>query len=336
MRYARQEILPEIGAAGQAQLQSSHAVIVGVGGLGCPALQYLVAAGLGRITIVDGDTISLTNLHRQTLYREDQTGALKADIAVETLRRLNSDCALKSVPHALTPANAEALLADANIILDCADSFAVSYILSDVCEEKCLPLISASALEFNGYVGGFCGGSPSLRAVFPDLPERAATCATAGVLGPVVGTIGAMQAQMAIAQILGLEPAPLGQLVTLDLRNYRFGGFRFDNASEPTEMRLRFIAPHDINGNDFIVELRDEEEASRPVSPSANRHRVDDFGPNGPIPNDGQRAVLCCRSGLRSWQAARRLQTYWSGEISLIAMGNTPETSSKSHLKGTQ
>ncbi|MBL4597772.1 MAG: HesA/MoeB/ThiF family protein [Rhizobiaceae bacterium] len=215
MRYARQEILPEIGAAGQAQLQSSHAVIVGAGGLGCPALQYLVAAGLGRITIVDGDTISLTNLHRQTLYREDQTGALKADIAVETLRRLNSDCALKSVPHALTPANAEALLADANIILDCADSFAVSYILSDVCEEKCLPLISASALEFNGYVGGFCGGSPSLRAVFPDLPERAATCATAGVLGPVVGTIGAMQAQMAIAQILGLKHAPLGQLVTL-------------------------------------------------------------------------------------------------------------------------
>lgn len=329
MRYARQEILPEIGTVGQARLQSSHAVIVGAGGLGCPALQYLVAAGLGQITIIDGDTISLTNLHRQTLYREDQTGALKADIAVETLRQLNSDCILESVPHALTPANAETLLADVNIVLDCADSFAVSYILSDVCEEKCLPLISASALKFNGYVGGFCGGAPSLRAVFPDLPERGATCATAGVLGPVVGTIGAMQAQMAIAQILGLGPAPLGQLITLDLRNYRFGGFRFDNAPEPTGTRLRFIAPHNINGNDFVVELRDVEEAPQPVSPKANRYSVDDFGPNGPTPNDGQRAVLCCRSGLRSWQAARRLQTYWNGEISLIAMGDTLETSPK-------
>lgn len=329
MRYARQEILPEIGAVGQARLQSSHAVVVGAGGLGCPALQYLVAAGLGRITIVDGDIISLTNLHRQTLYKEDQTGALKADIAVETLRRLNSDCVLKSVPHALTPANAETLLADADIVLDCADSFAVSYILSDICEEKHLPLISASALEFSGYVGGFCGGSPSLRAVFPDLPERAATCATAGVLGPVVGTIGAMQAQMTIAQVLGLEPAPLGQLVTLDLRNYRFGGFRFDNAPEPTGMRLRFIAPDSIRTEDFLVELRDVNEAPQPVSPNANRHSVDDFSPNGPTPNEGQRAVLCCRSGLRSWQAARRLQTYWSGEISLIAMGDTPETSPK-------
>ena len=327
MRYARQEILPEIGTIGQARLRSAHAVVVGAGGLGCPALQYLVAAGLGQITIVDGDTISLSNFHRQTLYREDQTGALKAQIAVEILQRLNSDCVLKSVPYALTPTNTEMLLADADIVLDCADSFAVSYILSDICEEKRLPLISASALEFNGYVGGFCGGSPSLRAVFPDLPERAATCATAGVLGPVVGTIGAMQAQMAIAQILVLEPAPLGQLITLDLRNYRFGGFRFDTAPEPEGALLRFIAPHDINADDFIVELRDMEETPQPVSPKANRHSVDDFCPSGPTPNEGQRAVLCCRSGLRSWQAARRLQTYWDGEICLIAMGDTPDTS---------
>lgn len=323
-RYARQEILPECGRDGQKRLGVTHALVVGAGGLGSSVLQFLVAGGIGRITIVDGDIVSMSNLHRQILYRENQVGLSKAETSVQTLRQLNSECALSAVPTPLTPDNVDALLKDADIAVDCADSFAASYILSDACQAQNKPLISASALGLGGYVGGFCGGGPSLRAVFPDLPTRAATCATAGVMGPVVGTLGAMQAQMVFNQRLGLTPSPLGQIISLDFTTYRLGGFRFDNAPEPTGSHFGFIAPSTIQADDFVVELRDSEEAAVPVTPAAIRCAVDQISPSGPMPNSSQRAVLCCRSGLRSWQAARRLQSYWSGEIVLIAMGDTP------------
>jgi molybdopterin/thiamine biosynthesis adenylyltransferase len=332
-RYARQQILPEVGAQGQARLAAAHVVVVGAGGLGCPALQYLVGAGVGWITVVDPDVVSLSNLHRQTLYREDQIGACKADAAIKTLHNLNSECNLVALCERLTPENVRSLVQTADLVLDCADSFAVSYILSDECLAQTTPLISASALGLTGYVGGFCAHAPSLRAVFPDPPSQAASCATAGVMGPLTGTIGAMQAQMGLSVLLGSEPSPLGQLVTVDLKSFRFGGFRFDGAPEPAQA-LGFIAHQAIQSTDFVVELRDTTEAPIPVTAHALRRSVEDFetshsGPR-PTPEPNQRAVLTCRSGLRAWQAARRLRTYWNGDIFLIAMGNSPETERQS------
>ncbi|PCI87482.1 MAG: thiamine biosynthesis protein ThiF [Hyphomicrobiales bacterium] len=317
-RYARQEILSEIGVDGQKRLADARVLVVGAGGLACPALQYLVGAGVGWIDIIDHDVVSLSNLHRQTLYREDQVGSSKSQMAVLALSKLNTDCRLRAITSALSPANVDGLVREADIVLDCADSFAVSYILSDACLAEEKPLISASALEFSGYVGGFCGGKPSLRAVFPDLPSRAATCATAGVLGSVVGTIGAMQAQMTLALIVGLDPSPLGQLVTVDLKRFRFGGFRFDGAVEPSDNLLKFIGIEDIKTADFVVDLRELDEAPEAITPDALRYLVTDFAKQIPVPEPQQTAILCCRSGLRAWQAARHLQKYWDGEISLI------------------
>jgi hypothetical protein len=223
----------------------------------------------------------------------------------------------------LDPGNVAGLLAGVTVALDCADSFAASYILSDACLTRRLPFISASALALSGYVGGFCGGSaPSMRAVFPDLPEQVANCATAGVLGPVVGVLGSLQAQMALAVILGIEPSPLGQLLRFDAREMRFGGFRFDGAPEPDGRVFRFLAPSEIVADDFVAELRGIDEAPVPVTTTAYRLSVDDFGPHGPRPAAGQRAVLVCRSGLRSWRAANRLQPVFEGEILLVAMGD--------------
>lgn len=318
-RYARQEILPEIGKTGQELLAKAHVLVIGAGGLACPALQYLVGAGIGKITIVDPDLVSISNLHRQTLYRENQVGQPKAQCAAQTLGSLNSDSILTAQITALTPDNVDELVQQTDLILDCADSFAVSYILSDACLAQNKPLISASALEFSGYVGGFCHTAPSLRAVFPQLPSRAATCATAGVLGSIVGIIGAMQAQMAIAHIVKLSPAPLGQLVSFDMKNFRFGGFRFDQAPEPDGKILKFISPAAISADDFVVDLRRLDEAPQPIIPNAHRHDIEQFKHLSPKPKPNQRAVLCCRSGLRAWQAALHLQTYWQGEISLIA-----------------
>lgn len=323
-RYARQQVLPEVGPGGQTRLAGAHALVVGAGGLGVPVLQYLAGAGVGCITLVDPDRVSVSNLHRQPLYATADAGRPKAAVAAARLAALNPDCAVEPVIARLDPANAPVLLSGVDAALDCADSFAAAYTLSDACMVAGVPLISASALGLTGYAGGFCGGAPSLRAVFPDLPERAATCATAGVLGPVVGMLGAMQAQMALSVLLGLSPAPLGQVVSFDAARWRFGGFRFDNAPEPEEA-WPFLAPGDIAEADFTVDLRGADEAPEPATPWARRLTVEAFGPGGPVPEPGQRAVLCCRSGLRSWRAARRLGEVWAGEIALVALGDMEE-----------
>ncbi len=296
-------------------------LVVGAGGLGVPVLQYLAGAGVGRITLVDPDVVSVSNLHRQPLYATADVGRPKAEAAAHVLAALNPDCAVTPVAARLDPGNVAELLAGVDVALDCADSFAAAYTLSDACRAAGVALISASVLGLAGYAGGFCGGAPSLRAVFPDLPERAATCATAGVLGPVVGIIGALQAQMALAVLLGLAPSPLGQVIRFDAARWRFGGFRFDGAPEPAEV-WPFLAPGDIAEDDFTVDLRGSEETPEPATPWARRLAVEEFGPGGPVPEPGQRAVLCCRSGLRSWHAARRLSEAWTGEIALVAMGD--------------
>ena len=322
-RYARQTLLPEVGPSGQDALAAARVLVVGCGGLGAPVLPYLVGAGVGRLILVDGDVVSQSNLHRQVLFRETDIGHLKVEAAAASLHALNAKCHIDTHAEPLDPINAASLVAACDLVLDCADSFAASYILSDTCLAQNIPLISASVLGHEGYVGGFCGTAPSLRALFPDLPDRAATCATAGVMGPVVGMIGAAQAQMALAALLGQAPSPLGQLMRFDLRNFRASGFRFDRAPEP-ELGPTFIAAASIEPDDFVVELRGIDEAPTPVTPEAIRLSVAELALQKPQPSADQRAVLVCRSGLRSWQAANHLRSYWSGTITLISMGDTP------------
>lgn len=324
-RYTRQEILPEVGRAGQAAFHKAHVLVVGAGGLSAPALQYLIGAGVGHLTLVDNDVVSLTNLHRQTLFREADVGKSKATVAAETLRCLNADCKISVVLAPLNPTNAQRLVAQSTLVLDCADSFAVSYILSDKCRASGVPLISASVLGVTGYVGGFCASAPSLRSVFPDLPDRAQNCATAGVLGPVVGMIGAAQAQMALGVLIRQTPSPLGQMISFDMENFRSSSFRFDGAPEP-ENALSFISPADIKESDIVFELRDEIESPIPVIETAVRSNVAEAAQINLSQNINQRTVFTCRSGLRAWQAATHLRSLWAGEISLIAMGDTPHS----------
>lgn len=321
-RYARQTLLPGIGAGGQAAFAAAHLLIVGAGGLGVPVLQYLAGAGIGRITVIDPDRAEESNLHRQPLYAGG-IGAPKATVAATALRLLNPDCQVTALAAHCDPANAPGLVAAADLILDCADSFAASYLLSDLCHRAQKPLISASALGFSGYVGGFCGGAPSLRALFPDLPETLATCASAGVLGPVVGMLGTIMAQMALAHLAGITPSPLGQLIRFDMAGWRFSSFRFDTAPEP-ETAFPFIDRAAIRPGDYVIELRDRAEAPFGVTPDAHRFAPDQI--TGATPAPHERIVLACRSGLRAWRAAAQLHPIFPNEIALIADPPLTET----------
>ncbi|MFN4101486.1 MAG: ThiF family adenylyltransferase [Pararhodobacter sp.] len=312
-RYARQIVLPEVGAEGQARLAGARVLVVGAGGLGVPVLLYLAGAGVGRITLVDADRVAEHNLHRQPLYRMEQIGQPKVYAAEQSLAMLNPEVQVAAVADWLDPSNAPALVAASDVVLDCADTFAASLTLSDACRDAGKPLITASALALSGYVAGCCGPAPSLRAIFPDLPERGATCATAGVMGPVVGAIGALQAQMALAVLLGITPSPLGRLVSLDAARWRMGGFRFDKAPEPAHPLL-FIARNQTRADDLLIDLRAE------VPPFPGARHIPPEGMAALTPPEKGRIVLACTTGLRAHNAGQILQNRWPGEIALLAV----------------
>ena len=320
-RYARQMVLPEVGADGQARLGASSVLVIGAGGLGCAVLQYLAAAGVGRLVIVDHDCVEESNLHRQPLFRMSELGHAKAIAARDSLRQLNPQIAVEAVVERLSPANVAPLTAMADLIIDAADSLAATYILSDACVRVRKPLVSASVLGFSGYVGAFCGGAPSYRAVFPEMPRQAGSCAEAGVLGTAVGVMGTLQAHMALALLLGLAASPLGELISVDFRALRFGGFSFKAATEPAGAALAFISPAELAEGDIVIDLRSLEEAPVSPIPDALRLRVEEVERGERRFPAEARVVLCCRSGVRAWRAARALERQGYGHLALVAFG---------------
>lgn len=316
-RYARQTILGEVGPDGQARLSAASVLVVGAGGLGCPVLQYLVGAGVGRIILVDHDTVEVTNLHRQPLYRMSDIGRPKVEAARDALQGFNPEVRLEGHAERLTPQNAGAFVEAADLVIDAADSFAVTYMLSDLCLAAAKPLISASVIGLTGYVGAFCGGGPSYRAVFPDVSIDGGTCDTVGVLGSAVAVLGSLQAHLALHLLLGLEPSAIGRVMTFDAKRLAFGGFGFEGSPEP-EATVPFIAPEAVRADDIVVDLRGLDEA--PVSPFAGARRlvvdtIEELGePQG-------RVVLACRSGQRSLMAADKLRARGVTNLALVALG---------------
>jgi sulfur-carrier protein adenylyltransferase/sulfurtransferase len=320
-RYARQEILPEVGREGQARLGAATVLVVGAGGLGCAVLQYLAAAGVGTLIIVDHDRVEESNLHRQPLYRMSDRGQPKVHAASAALTALNPAIRIEAVCERFSSLNAARLIGPADLVIDAADSFAVTYLLSDVCQRVAKPLISASVVGLAGYVGAFCGGAPSYRAVFPQLPRVAGSCAESGVLGTAVGVVGTLEAHFALALLLDWQPPVLGRMLSVDLRTLHIGGFSFAEASEPPGPSIPFIAPAEVESGDVVIDLRSL--AETPVSPfgSALRIEVEALEKTRPQFPSGARVVLCCRSGVRAWRAAQALRNQGHDRLALIAMG---------------
>lgn len=221
-RYRRHLELPEVGPAGQARLAAAAALVVGAGGLGCAALPYLAAAGLRRVVVCDGDTVEASNLPRQVLYAEADLGWPKAAAAARRLAALNADCELVAVAERLGPGNAAALVGDADLVIDATDDAATRFLLHDACFAARRPLVSAAVHHDEGQLAVFrfdrAAAGPCWRCLWPAPPARAgAGCRGQGILGPVPGVMGAMQADQALRILLEASPLAQGELVHVDL-----------------------------------------------------------------------------------------------------------------------
>jgi len=316
-RYQRQTMLPEVGVQGEQSLAQARVLVVGAGGLGSVILPLLAGAGVGYLRLYDADKVELHNLHRQTLFGMNDLHLPKVTCASRALGKLNPQCQVEAVPQRLGGSNLAAALADIDLVIDAADNFAVTYQLSDACYPLGKPLISASALGRQGYLGGFCATAPSYRALFPTLPKAAANCNTAGVMGPVVATLGAMQAQMALSVLLELSPSPLGCLVKCDFVTWHFNQFRFDGAAEPTEPAVPFIDSGMLDVRDCIVDLRSTEEAPLSVADSVIRLLPQQMADWQPPAN--RRIVLVCASGIRAARAASELEQRGYRQLAILA-----------------
>ena len=229
-RYQRQIILPEFGEAGQQKLLNAKVLVIGAGGLGCPALQYLTAAGVGTIGIVDDDTVALNNLHRQVLYSVGDIGLSKAERAAEILSQLNPDINIIPFKQRLTVENALEIMQSFDIIIDGTDNFSTRYMINDACVLLDKPLVYGAISQFEGQVAVFSphpsegrssDSSVNYRDLFPDPPkdDEVLNCAEAGVLGVLPGIIGTMQANETIKLITGLGDPLINRLLTYNALN---------------------------------------------------------------------------------------------------------------------
>jgi adenylyltransferase/sulfurtransferase len=232
-RYARHLILPQVGLSGQQRLLDASALVVGAGGLGSPILMYLAAAGIGRIGVIDHDSVELTNLHRQPLHGTPDVGRPKAVSAAERLHAINPEVRVEAHAVALTRDNARELVRRYDLVLDGSDNFPTRYLANDACVLEDRPLVYGAISQFEGQLSLFharSGGvlGPCYRCLYPDPPEPGSvpTCAEAGVFGVLPGIVGSLMASEAIKLLLGVGEPLSGRLLHLDtltLDTYRIG-----------------------------------------------------------------------------------------------------------------
>jgi molybdopterin/thiamine biosynthesis adenylyltransferase/rhodanese-related sulfurtransferase len=228
-RYARHLVLPQIGPGGQRLLLDAAVLLVGAGGLSSPAGQYLAAAGVGRLGIVDFDVVERSNLQRQVLHDDASVGLPKANSAAERLRALNPDIEVRPIPTRLERDNVEEVLEGWDVVVDGTDNFPTRYLVNDACVKLGLPLVYGAVMQFEGQLSVFWpaaerGVNPCYRCLFPEPPplSEAPDCETAGVLGVLPGIVGALQAAEALKLLLGIGEPLVGRLLRIEALSMRF------------------------------------------------------------------------------------------------------------------
>lgn len=225
-RYARHIVLKEVGGAGQARLAAAHVCVVGAGGIGSPVIQYLAAAGIGRLSIIDDDRIELSNLQRQTLFGTENLGQSKAEVARRAVARLNPHVSVTVHQLRIGSANAAGLVGGMDVVVDGTDNFATRLAVADAALAARVPLVAAAVGEFEGQLGVFRGweaDKPCYRCFVGQDPERLdRSCADTGVLGALTGVVGSLAALEAIRAITGFGEDSAGKLLLIDTLALRF------------------------------------------------------------------------------------------------------------------
>lgn len=312
-RYDRQIKLAEIGEEGQKKLSIKKVLIVGVGGLGCPAAQYLAAAGVGRIGLLDHDVVDITNLHRQVLFSEEDIGKSKSEVAQLKLQRANSDIEIIAINDRLTEKNALELIGSYEIILDGTDNFQTKYLINDACVLKDKPFVGASIYKYQGQLSVFnYKGGPTYRCLYPDhhLKDNN-NCEETGVLGVLPGILGTMQAAEVLKMILGIGTVLSGKLKIVDTLSSTEQQITFQK--DPKQVELVKNRPltaetiHCMLDDKIYLDVREPFE-----QPRASNERVLVIPINqlmerlSEIPKE-ETVHVFCQSGIRSRKAIKQL-----------------------------
>ena len=235
LRYARNILLKQVDIAGQNQLLTSHVAVVGAGGLGSPVLQYLAAAGIGTLTIIDDDVVEQTNLQRQVIHNLEQLGQAKVDSAAQFIQRLNPDVNVVTKAVRLDGSNVEALLSHADAVVVGTDNFSSRYLINDYCAANQISLVTGAAIGTSGQLTSFNfrhQSAPCFQCIYEQGEDDVLTCATAGVLGPVVGTIGSMMAMEVIKILLGVGKPLFNRLMIWDAMTMEWQTFNYLASSQ--------------------------------------------------------------------------------------------------------
>jgi molybdopterin/thiamine biosynthesis adenylyltransferase len=232
LRYSRHLLLDDIGIEGQRRLLASHALVIGAGGLGSPVALYLGTAGVGRITIVDGDRVDLTNLQRQIAHDVARIGAPKADSAAFSIAAINPSIEVVAHHERADASRLDTLVADADVVIDCSDNFATRQAVNAACVAHARPLVAGAAIGFDGQLSVYdtrVPASPCYACAFPpDAGVEDVACATMGVFAPLVGIVGSMQAAEALKLLAGIGTSLVGRLQMLDARTMEWTEMRVD------------------------------------------------------------------------------------------------------------
>jgi adenylyltransferase/sulfurtransferase len=229
LRYSRHILLDEIGVEGQERIRAASMLVIGAGGLGSPAAYYLASAGVARVTLVDGDTVDLTNLQRQILHTTERIGTPKAESGRATLAAINPDVEVVAVARRVDADALDALARDATIVLDCSDNFATRHAVNRACVAHRKPLVSGAAIRFDGQLAVFDlrrDDAPCYACLFPEGEGEDELCAIMGVFAPLTGIVGTLQAAEALKLAAGVGESLSGTLLMLDARDMQFRAVR--------------------------------------------------------------------------------------------------------------
>ncbi|MGQ0527168.1 MAG: ThiF family adenylyltransferase [Alphaproteobacteria bacterium] len=328
--------LPEIGPAQQQKLQSARIIMIGAGGLGTAALPYLAGAGMGHITIIDHDSVSRDNLHRQTIFRDDRVGQSKAQCAADYLRALNPDIDVRGLAEKLTLDNGDELCAGFDLLLDGSDNFETKILLNEISIRTKIPLISASVEHFNVLIAVFAGyeaDAPCYTCLFPEIPFEACNCSEAGILGTAAGLAGLYQAHIALCLLLGLDNVAPGLALSADLKKFRTQRITLVKNSDCVTCSASAMKPEE-NGKMkpveilpdeqvrtrgcVIIDVRTDEEVAADPIPGALHMVLDSISARYNELPQNKPLAFACTANMRSLKAAQFMRTMGYDDVYVL------------------